>query len=185
MDKRDNLFQTPDKVAGEYKNELKELIQFLNRQFFNQIPSVSAVAGILAGGWVMSTFTASPVKGTLARWGVIQGGTHVVSSGTYKFLAIAMPVLAAGLTAYAVQRGLKAFREMRIELCEARAKGLSEEKAAELKSKLAILETAREAGMLSWSEYRAKMLNVYQPFVAKPASKVEELIVSKVTAKIQ
>ena len=185
MDRKDDFFQTPRKPADEFKNEIRELLQFLNRQVFNQIPSVSALAGILAGAWVMSTFTASPIRGTLAQWGFIQGGTHVVSSGTYKFLAIALPILATGLTAYAVQKGLKAFREMQIELSEARAKGLSEEKRAELQVKLTALENARDAGILSWNEYRAKMANIYQPFVRKTGSKVEELIVSKVTAKIQ
>lgn len=185
MDRMDDFFQTPRKPPGETKNELKELLQFINRQVFNQIPSVSALAGILAGAWVMSTFTASPIKGTLAEWGFIQGGTHVVSSNTYKFLSVALPLLATGLTAYAVQKGLKAFREMQIELSEARAKTLPEEKRAGLQAKLAALETAREAGILTWNEYRTKMANIYQPFVKKPASKVEELIVNKVTAKIQ
>jgi len=185
MDKKDDFFQPPRKSADEFKNELREVLQFLNRQVFNQIPSVSALAGILAGAWVMSTFTASPVKGALAEWGFIQGGTHVVSSGTYKFLSIALPIIATGLTAYAVQKGLKAFREMQIELSEARAKGLSEEKRAELQEKLTALERAREAGILTWNEYRAKLANIYQPFVRKSGSRVEELIVSKVSAKIQ
>lgn len=184
MNKMDN-FQAPKKPENEFKNEFKEFLYFLNRQVFNQIPSVSALAGVLAGAWVVSTFTASPIKGTLAEWGLIKGGTHVVSSGTYKFLSFALPIAAASVTVYVVQKALKAFREMQIELGESRATRLSEEKRAELQGKLTALEAAREAGILSWNEYRTKMANIYQPYVKKPGSKIEELIISKVTAKIQ
>lgn len=185
MEKMD-AFQAPRKPAGGAgKNELTEFLGFLNKQLFNQIPSVSALAGILAGAWVMSTFTASPIKGTLAEWGLIQGGTHVVSSGTYKLLSFALPIAAASATAYAVQRGLKTLREMRIEIGESRAARLPEDKRAELGRKLSALENAKEEGILSWNEYRTKMAQIYQPYVKRPASKVEELIASKVTAKIQ
>lgn len=184
MDRMDD-FQAPRKPENEFKNELKEFLHFLNRQVFNQIPSVSALAGVLAGAWVVSTFTASPIKGTLAEWGVIKGGTHVVSSGMYKFLSFALPIAAASVTAYVVQKALKGFREMQIEIGESRATRLSDEVRAELQGKLTVLESARKAGILSWSEYRTKMANIYQPYVRKSGSKVEELIVSKVTAKIQ
>ncbi len=74
---------------------------------------------------------------------------------------------------------------MRIELGEARSARLSEEKRAELQGKLTALEAAREADILSWNEYRTKMANIYQPYVRKSGSKIEEIIVSKVAAKIQ
>ena len=187
MDRKDDFFQAPrkPKADNDFKNEIREFFYFLNRQVFNQIPSVSALAGILTGAWVASTFTASPLKGTLAEWGFIKGGTHVVSSGNYKFLSIALPIAAASLTAYGVQKALKGFREMRIELGEARSARLSEEKRAELQGKLSALEAAREADILSWNEYRTKMANIYQPYVRKSGSKIEEIIVSKVAAKIQ
>src|SRR3990170_9195 len=124
MDRMED-FQAPKKPENEFKNEFKEFLYFLNRQVFNQIPSV---------------------------------------------------------TAYVVQKALKSFREMQIELGESRATRLSDEKRAELQGKLIALEAAREAGILSWSEYRTKMANIYQPYVKKAGSKVEELIVSKVTA---
>lgn len=172
----------PSKDAG---SEVSEIVQSLTKQLFNQIPSVSALAGIAAGIWVMSTFTASPLKGMLAEMGLIKGATHVVSSATYRFLSIALPVAAAGTAAYAVQKGLKAFREMRIEISEARAKNLDEHRRAELDAKLGALEAAKDAGILSWNEYRAKMAGVYQPFVTRPRSKVEELIADRVASKIQ
>jgi hypothetical protein len=186
MDRTEEHTRTPRKSDADFvKNEFKEFLYFLNRQLFGQIPSVSAVAGIIAGAWVVSTFTASPIKGALAEWGFTDGATHVVSSSTYKFLSIALPIAAASLTAYGVQKALKAFREMQIEVGEARAARLSEEVRAELQGKLTALEAAREAGILSWNEYRTKMANIYQPYVKKPGSKVEDLIVSKLTTKIQ
>lgn len=167
------------------KEELKELLNFVNRQVFNQIPSLSAIAGVIAGAWVMSTFTASPIKGALAEWGLIEGGTRVVSSGTYKFMAIALPIIATSVTAYVVHKGLYAFREMQIELYQSRSARLSEEARGALQSRLTALENARDAGILSWGEYRAKMVGVYQPFVGNPESRVGKLIMSKVGAKIQ
>lgn len=167
------------------KGELKELLNFVSRQVFNQIPSLSAIAGIIVGAWVMSTFTASPIKGTLAEWGVIEGGTRVVSSGTYKFMAVVLPILATSITAYIVHKALYSFREMQIELYQSRAARLDEKTLALLRTKLTALENAKVEGILSWGEYRAKMVGVYHPFVSKPESKVEKAIISKVTAKIQ
>lgn len=167
------------------KGEFKELLNFVNRQVFNQIPSLSAIAGIIAGAWVMSTFTASPIKGTLAEWGLIEGGTHVVSSGTYKFMAVVLPVLATSVTAYVVHKALYSFREMQIELYQSRAARLDDKTLSILRTKLTALENAKAEGILSWSEYRAKMVGIYHPFVGKPGSKMEKVIMSKVSAKIQ
>lgn len=186
MEKTESPSRTPEKSDTSFiKSEFKELLYFLNRQVFNQIPSVSAVAGLLAGAWVVSTFTASPIKGTLAQWGLIKGGTHVVSTGTYKFLTIVLPIIATGVTAYIVQKGLKAFREMQIELNEERVARLSEEARSELQGKLAILEKAREADILSWGEYRSKMAHLYQSYARRPNSKIEDLLINKLTTKIQ
>jgi len=84
--------------------ELRELFHYINKQLFSQIPGVSAIAGLLVGSWVASTFTTSRFKGFLASWGLIKGGTRVVSASTYSFLSISLPILAAALTAYAVQK---------------------------------------------------------------------------------
>jgi len=181
----DDSFKTQRKTSKDAGGEVNEILQSLTKQLFNQIPSVSALAGIAAGIWVMSTFTASPLKGMLAEMGFIKGATHVVSSATYRFLSIALPVAAAAGAAYAVQKRLKAFREMRIEISEARARNLDGERLAELDAKLVALEAAKDAGVLSWNEYRAKLAVVYQPFVTRPRSKVEELIADRVASKIQ
>lgn len=168
------------------KSEAKEVMSFLGKQVFNQIPSVSAVTGILVGTWVASNFTASPLKGFLAEWGLMKGGTHVVSSGTYKFLSVLLPMLVTGITAYAVHKGLKAFREMKLEVNMSRVSRLSPEVQAELKSKLALLEKTREAGILSQGECETKVAGLYQSYAKKKSlSKVEELLVSRLSGKLQ
>ncbi|MBI5644057.1 MAG: hypothetical protein HY954_11365 [Deltaproteobacteria bacterium] len=183
-------FESPSQAVKKpdmtiIKSEFREILYFLNRQVFNQIPSVSAVAGLLAGAWVASTFTASPIKGTLAQWGIIKGGTHVVSTGTYRFLTIILPIMATGVTAYIVQKGLKAFREMQIELNESRVARLSEDVRKELNGKLEVLEKAREAGLLSWGEYRTKLAHLYQSYARRPNSRIEDLLINKLTTRIQ
>src|SRR5512139_912632 len=95
--------------------EFKEIVYHTNKQLFGQIPGVSAVAGILVGSWVASTFTNSPVKGFLSSWGLMKGGTHVVSTTTYRLLSVALPILVTALTAYLVQKGLKTYRKKRLE----------------------------------------------------------------------
>lgn len=185
MDKTADVHATRKSEMDYLKNEFKELLDFVSRQVFNQIPSLSAIAGIIAGAWVMSTFTASPIKGTLAEWGLIEGATHVVSSGTYKFMAVVLPISATSITAYVVHKALYSFREMQIELYQSRAARLDDKTIALLRTKLSALESARIEGILSWSEYRAKMAAIYHPFVGRQESKVEKAIMSKVTAKIQ
>lgn len=196
MEKREKTAMTSDFDRFErlepadiarIKSEAKELIGFISRQVFNQIPSVSAVAGILVGTWVASNFTASPLKGFLAEWGLIKGGTHVVSSGTYKFLSVLLPMLVTGVTAYAVHKGLKAFREMKLEVNISRVSRLGAEVQAELKGKLALLEKTKEAGILSQGEFDTKVAGLYQSYAnkKKSSSKVEDLIVSKLSGKLQ
>src|SRR5512139_4228374 len=87
--------------------EGKELSAFLARQAFNQIPGMSAVAALIVGAWVASTFTTSPFKAFMARWGLMKGGRHVVSGGTYRFLSLVLPIFVAAVTAYAVSKILK------------------------------------------------------------------------------
>lgn len=91
--------------------ELKEIAYHTKKQLFSQIPGVSAIAGILVGSWVGRTFTNSPVRGFLSSWGLIKGGTHVVSTTTYRLLSVVLPILAMVLTAYLVQKAMKTYRE--------------------------------------------------------------------------
>src|SRR5512144_1517354 len=98
-----------------WKRELREFAFQVKKQLFSQIPGVSAIAGILVGSWVAGTCTSSPVKGFLSQVGLMKGGTHVVSGTTYKFLSVVLPVLAIALTAYLVQKGMKHYRQKRLE----------------------------------------------------------------------
>jgi hypothetical protein len=144
--------------------ERKEIGRYLLKQLFNQIPGASAVAALLVGGWVASTFTTSPITATLASWGLMKGGTRVVSSGTYKFLSVFLPLFTAGTTAYSVQKLLKYFRENEMEKNKALVAQLDRELQAALETKLNLLEKAKEAGLLSESEYFTKKANLYQTY---------------------
>src|SRR5262249_54441686 len=95
--------------------ELKEFSCFFVRQVFKQMPGISALLGMAAGSAVASTFTTSPWKATLARWGVIQGARHVVSGPVYQFLSVALPILVAAVTAYLVHKILTNLRERQLE----------------------------------------------------------------------
>lgn len=195
VEKREKTAMTPDFDRFErldladiarIKSEAKVVMSFLGKQVFNQIPSVSAVTGLLVGAWVASNFTTSPIKGFLAEWGLMKGGTHVVSSGTYKFLSVLLPMIVTGVTAYAVHKGLKAFREMKLEVNMSRVSRLSPEVQAELKTKLTLIEKTREAGILSQGECETKVSGLYQSYARKRSStKVEELIVSRLSGKLQ
>src|SRR5574337_73343 len=155
-------------------SESKVLLNFINRQVFNQIPSVSAVIGLLIGAWVSSTFTTSPVKAQLASWGFIKGGRHVVSAGSYRLMSIVLPILAIGVTAYVVQKALKVFRERQRERDMAKAAQLGKETQAELKEKLTLLGKAKEAGLISESEYSTKEANLYHAYSRILPPKIEE-----------
>lgn len=159
--------------------ERKEVGRYLLKQLFNQIPGASAVAALLVGGWIASTFTTSPITATLASWGLMKGGTRVVSSGTYKFLSVLLPLFAAGTTAYSVQKLLKYFREKEMEQNKMLVAQLDRELQAALQTKLDLLEKAREAGLLSESEYFTKKANLYQTYSRKLPEKIRELIINK------
>ncbi len=159
--------------------ERKEVGRYLLKQLFNQIPGASAVAALLVGGWVASTFTTSPITATLASWGLMKGGTRVVSGGTYRFLSVLLPLFAAGTTAYSVQKLLRYFREKEMERNKVLAGQLGGELQAALHAKLDLLARAREAGLLSENEYFTKKANLYQTYSRKLPEKVRELIINK------
>lgn len=161
------------------RHEVGEVARYLVRQLFNQIPGASVVAALLVGGWVASTFTTSPITATLAAWGLMKGGTRVVSSGTYRFLSVFLPLFAAGITAYSVQKLLKYFREKEMEKNKALVAQLSGELQSALQAKLDLLEKAKEAGLLSESEYFTKKANLYQTYSRKIPEKIRELIINK------
>ncbi|MBI5644062.1 MAG: hypothetical protein HY954_11390 [Deltaproteobacteria bacterium] len=168
-----------DKAA--LAKEFKEFLYFINKQVFKQIPSLSAIGGLLVGAWVSSTFTTSPIKGTLASLGLIKGGKHVVSSATYTLLAIILPILSAALTAYIIQKTLKSYREKQLQRNMAAVAGLGKEVQAKLQEKLALLEKAREAGIVSESEYHTKRAGLYQSYSRTLSSRIEEIVIDKLS----
>lgn len=161
--------------------EFRELAYYINKQFFSQIPSVSAIAGLLVGSWVVSTFTTSPIKGVLASWGLMKGGTHVVSSTTYRFLSVFLPIFATAVTAYIVQKALKTYREKRLERDMAWVAQSGKEVQSGLQDKLNILDKAKEAGLISESEYHTKKASLYQSYSRTSSSKIEDFFINKIS----
>ena len=159
-----------------WARELQEIAYHTKKQLFSQIPGVSAIGGILVGYWVASTFTNSPVKGVLSSLGIMKGGTHVVSNTTYKFLSVFLPLFATALTAYAVQKSMKNYREKRMERDKAFVAQLGEKVRADLRQKISILEMAKEAGLLSESECDTKIANLYQSYSRNDLSSLEDIL---------
>jgi len=162
--------------------EGKELSAFLARQSFNQIPGMSAVAALIVGWWVASTFTTSPFRAFMARWGLMKGGRHVVSGSTYRFLSIVLPILVAAVTAYAVSKILKVVREQQMQKNMIRVSLLGEEIQALVNDRLAILEKAKEVGLLSDGEYLTKKANLYNEYARIPSSQIKDLLIGKLTS---
>ena len=162
--------------------EGKELSTFLARQVFNQIPGASAVAALVIGWWVASTFTTSPLRAFMARWGLMKGGRHVVSGSTYRFLSIVLPILVAAVTAYAVSKILKYVREHQMQKNMIRVSQLGEEIQALVNDRLAILEKAKEAGLLSDGEYLTKKSNLYNEYAKFSSSQIKDLLIGKLTS---
>ena len=166
-----------DRAAWE--RELREIAYYTKKQLFSQIPGVSAIVGILVGSWVASTFTNSPIKGFLSSWGLMKGGTHVVSRTTYKFLSVLLPLFATALTAYAVQKSMKNYREKRLERDKAFVAQLGEKVQADLQQKMSILDMAKEAGLLSESECDTKIANLYQSYSRNDRSSLKDILFKK------
>ena len=162
--------------------ELGELFRYINQQIFNQIPGVSAVAGLLVGSWVASTFTTSRFKGFLASWGIIKGGSRVVSTTTYSFLSIVLPILAAAITAYFVQKAMKVFREKQLYKNKALVSQLGNAIQSEIGEKINILKKAEQMGLLTESEYQTKMANLYQTYARSFPFKFQEFLIKKLSS---
>ncbi len=167
--------------ASELKAELAEFRQHASRQVFSQIPGVSAFAAFSVGGWIASRYTTSPFKATLAQWGIIEGGRHVVSTPTYKLLSVGLPLVVGALTAYVVQKALKRVREQRLESDMAKVATLGVDVQRLVKDRMNILDKAKAADLLTASEYMTKKANLYAAYSRILPSKVHDLILSKLS----
>jgi len=134
------------------------------------------------GSWVASTFTTSPIKGFLASWGLMKGGTHVVSSSMYRFLSVFFPIVSTAVAAYFVQKYLKAYREKRLERDMAWVAQLGKEIQSEVQNKMIILDKVKEAGLVSDSEYHTKKANLYQTYARTDHSKIKEFFINKMSS---
>jgi len=87
--------------AGTIAHEVTTFGRALVTQLQSQlVPRASALAGLAAGWWVTHTYTASRPRSFLRSLGIGSGGTHVVSSDTYRSLRFWLPILAAAIAAY-------------------------------------------------------------------------------------
>lgn len=148
------------------KGEMGQFFDMVNRHAFNHLWAVSAIAGAAALIWAASAFAGSPATDALARLGLAEASRASVP-WTDRLTATVVPALAGVAAAYLTHKVLAAFREMQVEIYEARAARLDNESLSRLKARLDALENARAEGILSWGEYRAKLVNVYQPFVGR------------------
>jgi hypothetical protein len=83
------------------------------------VPKLPALAGMAMGWWIASTYTDSHVRSVLRSVGIGSGGTKVVSGSTYKAMNFWLPLLAAGVCAYACERLVVYYRQRGAETAPA------------------------------------------------------------------
>ena len=169
---------------GRLSGESRELMSFVTKHFFNKVPSMSALSGILAGTLVSSAFATAPVKSMMALFGIVNTGAEgqVASPLAHSLLSVFLPLFAAAATIYIAQKTLKSYRKKRLGRFIAASILLEREELIELDSKRAILEEARSKGLLTDGEYETKLACLYQALSGRQASGVQEFIVKKLTS---
>ena len=68
------------------------------------LPRSPALVGLAVGWWLANTYTDSHVRSALRSLGIGHGGTRVVSGDTYQAMRFWLPLVAAALCAYLVDR---------------------------------------------------------------------------------
>ncbi|MCC6502027.1 MAG: hypothetical protein IT362_02685 [Deltaproteobacteria bacterium] len=169
---------------GRLSGESRELMSFATKHFFNKVPSMSALSGILAGALVSSAFATSPVKSMMALFGIVNtdAGAKVASPVAHSLLSVFLPLFSAAATIYVAQKTLKSYRKKRLERYIEASSLLEKEKLSELASKRALLEEAKNKGLLTDGEYETKLAGLYQPHSGKLPSGFQEFIVKKLTS---
>jgi hypothetical protein len=164
--------------------ESRELLSFVTKHFFNKVPSMSALAGILMGAWVSSTFSTPPVRSMMALFGILESGAkgEVASPLAYTLFSVFLTLFSAAATVYVVQKALKSYRKRQLAKYAAASSRLDAEKLPELNAKLALLEEAKNSGLLTSGEHETKLAALYQVYMGKLPSGVEEFIVKKLTS---
>jgi hypothetical protein len=164
--------------------ESKELLSFVTKHLFNKVPSMSALAGILMGAWVSSTFSTPPVRSMMALFGIVNHGASadVASPLAYSLLSVFLPLFSAASTIYLAQKALKSYRKRQLGKYAEAASRMDREKLSELGSKLALLEEAKNSGLLTTGEYETKIAILYQSYTGTLPSGAQEFIVKKLTS---
>jgi hypothetical protein len=76
---------------------------------------------------------------------------------------------------------MKNYREGRLQRDMARVAQLAKEVQAEVRDKMNILERARDAGLISESEFHTKTASLYQSYTRTQSSKLEEFFLNKIS----
>jgi len=77
---------------------------------------------------------------------------------------------------------MKTYREKQLRRNIACVAQLEKEVQAEIQEKMNILEKAREAGLVSASEYSTKKSNLYQAYSRTSVFKFQEFVIKKLTS---
>lgn len=169
---------------GYLSGESKELMSFVTKHFFNKVPSMSTLSGILVGALVSSAFSTPPVKSMMALAGIMDdaGGTEVTSPLALDLLSVFLPVFAAAATIYIAQKALRSYRKERLASLIRASCSLDGDKLSEIASKRALLEAARDKGLLTDGEYETKLAGLYLAHSGRQSSGVQEFLVKKLTS---
>jgi hypothetical protein len=68
------------------------------------VPRLPAIAGMVAGWWVVSTFTDSRLGAALHSWGIGSGPQHYLDADTFESLRFWLPASAAAICSYGGSR---------------------------------------------------------------------------------
>lgn len=162
------------------RKELQDFWFHLRRLALAKIPAISGLAALFVAGWVSSTFTTSPVRAFAVRAGWTHGSRHYVHGTTYRIMSIGLPILAAAVTAYLVQRHLRRRRERDLiqdRLIVARRPHLQEE----AKRRETILDDALNLGLLTPAEHATKRAALYAWYARDGGSPMARAISTKLT----
>lgn len=144
--------------------ETKEFFNFIKKHLFNKVPSASALAGVAAGAFVSSAFDTAPARSMMETFGIMGANADVVSPAAHRIFSVFLPLFAAATTVYVVQKWLKAYRKKQMARYALMAERLDNERKEELSSRLALLEKAKETGLLTGSEYDSKLSGLYHAY---------------------
>lgn len=162
------------------RRELREVGYYLRRQLTLKIPSVSGLAALLVAGWVASSFTTSPIRHFFARAGWVRDSRHYVRSATYQRLAIGLPFLAAAITAYGVNRVLRARRAFWLRQ-DAMIVARLADRQREVQRRERVLDEALQLGLLSAAEHENKRSALYACYAREAGNGLGKLLAGKLT----